>query len=146
MTAVADTHLRDVKLQVGSQMMAGLPELLHGGRESFIGGYRRTPSGPAMLRHPKPFFAPKTLHLRMIDCPAFSAGVVIGRSEPAPRMFLGILAKLGSQGGVGVLWRGRDECVFLGCVVLPGHATGKPLTDPQHGLKLTNGCPPTFRA
>jgi hypothetical protein len=115
MTAVADTHLRDLKLQVGSQMMAGLPELLHGGRESFIGGYRRTPSGPAMLRHPKPFFAPKTLHLRMIDCPAFSAGVVIGRSEPAPRMFLGILAKLGSQGGVGgpLAWQRRVRVVGL---------------------------------
>lgn len=101
---------------------------------------------PSALRHPKPFLAPKTLHLFMIDRPALTAGIVIRRPEPTPWVILGVLAKPGSQGGVRVLWRGAEGCVSLGCAVLPGHAAGKPFADPQHALEVTNGRPPTFRA
>ena len=57
----------------------------------------------------KPFFAPKALHLLVIDCPAFSAGVVIRGSEPTSWVVLGVLAKPGSQGGVGdpLAWQRR---------------------------------------
>ncbi|OBI78024.1 hypothetical protein A9X01_27700 [Mycobacterium asiaticum] len=98
------------------------------------------------LRHAKPFFAPKALHLLVIDCPAFSAGVVIRGPKPTSWAVLGVLAKPGSQGGVGILGGRRDGCVPLGCAVLPGHAAGKPFADPQHALEVTNGRPPTFRA
>jgi hypothetical protein len=100
----------------------------------------------SVLRYSKPFLAPKALHLLVIDCPAFSAGVVICRSEPTSWVVLGVLAKPGSQGGVGILWGSRDGCVPLGCAVLPGHAAGKPFADPQHALEVTNGRPPAFRA
>lgn len=98
------------------------------------------------LRYSKPFFAPKALHLLVIDCPAFSAGVVIRRPEPASWVVLGVLAKPSSQGGVGILRSSPSGCVSLGRAVLPGHAAGKPFADPQHPLEVTNGRPPTFRA
>lgn len=100
----------------------------------------------AALRYSKPFFAPKALHLLVIDCPSFTAGVVICGPEPTSWVVLGVLAKPGSQGGIGILWRGRGDCVSLGCAMLPGHATGKPFADPQHALEVTNGRPPAFRA
>lgn len=100
----------------------------------------------AALRYSKPFFAPKALQLLVIDCPAFSAGVVMRRSEPTPGVVLGVLAEPGSQGGIGIPCRGRHDCVSLGCAVLPGHAAGKPFADSQHALEVTNGRPSAFRA
>src|SRR6478609_10435710 len=38
------------------------------------------------LRHTQALFAPKPLDLLVIHVPAVAAGVVISRSEPAPRM------------------------------------------------------------
>src|SRR4029079_607988 len=41
---------------------------------------------PPALRHPKPFLAPKALHLLVIDCPAFRAGIVIRGPEATSRV------------------------------------------------------------
>ena len=98
------------------------------------------------LRHAQSFLAPKALDLLVIDCPAFGAGVVIGRSEPSPWVVLGVGAKPGPQRRIRVLQRVRDRLVSLGGTVLPGDAAGEPFADPQHVLKVTNGCPPAFRA
>ncbi len=102
-----------------------------------IGDYSRWCGGTAVAFaaatpwYSKPFFAPKALHFLVLDCPAVSAGVAIRGPEPTSRVVLGVLAKPGSQGGVGILWGGREGCVSLGCAVLPGHATGKPFADPS---------------
>ncbi len=82
----------------------------------------------------------------MIDDPAFSAGVMVGRPEPTARMILGLLAQPGPQRGIRVLGSIGRRFVALGGAVLPGHAAGEPFADPQHPLQVTNGCPPAFRA
>jgi hypothetical protein len=66
------------------------------------------------LRHPQPFLTPKPLNLLMIDQPALTAGIVIGRSEPATRMIPGAARPAGrhrdrresSRRVRGVGWRG----------------------------------------
>jgi hypothetical protein len=98
------------------------------------------------LWHPKPFLTPKPLDLLVIDDPAFGAGVMIGGPEPTARMILGVGAQPVPQGGVGIVGGIGGGFVSLGGAVLPGHAAGEPLADPQHTLEMTNGCPPAFRA
>ena len=98
------------------------------------------------LRNPQPFFAPKPLNLLVIDDPALTAGIVIGRPEPAARMVLGVGAQPGPQRRIRIVRRRRGGLVALGGAVLPGHAAGEPFTDPQHPLEVTNGRPPAFRA
>ena len=76
-----------------------------------IRGYRRRRGGGAVafaasaLRHPQPFLAPQALDLLVIDCPAFSAGIVIGGPEPPPGMILGVLAQPVPQRRVRVIGR-----------------------------------------
>ena len=82
----------------------------------------------------------------MIDDPALSAGVVVGRPEPAARMILGVSAQPLPQRGIGIRGDRRNGFVALGGAVLPGDAAGEPFADPQHPLEVTNGCPPAFRA
>ena len=101
---------------------------------------------PSALRYSKPFLAPKALHLLVIDCPAFRAGVVIRGSEPTPWVVLGVLAKPVTQRRIRIVRGGRDWLVALGGAVLPGDAAGEPFADPQHALKVTYGRPPAFRA
>ncbi|GAB4675973.1 hypothetical protein MOKP106_43830 [Mycobacterium avium subsp. hominissuis] len=101
---------------------------------------------PSALRHSEAFFAPKALHLFVIDCPAFRAGVVICRPEPTSWVVLGVLAKPVPQRRIRILGRDRNWFVALGGAVLPGDAAGEPFADPQHALQVTNGCPPAFRA
>ena len=112
-------------------------------------------SGPAQLRHRgvcvvaavAPASPPrtKTLNLSVVHCRVLAAGVVIGRSKSTPRMVLGVLVQPGSQGGIGILRRGREGFVTLGGAVLPGHAAGDPFADPQHPLEVTNDRPPPLR-
>jgi hypothetical protein len=101
---------------------------------------------PSALRHSKAFLTPKPLHLLVVDCPAFRAGVVIRGSKPPPRMITGVLAKPGPQRRIRIVRHGRHRLAVLGGVVLPGHAASEPFADPQHALKVTNGCPPALRA
>jgi hypothetical protein len=82
----------------------------------------------------------------VIDGPAFSPGVVVGGPEPAAGMILGVGTQPLPQRGIRVVRGGRVRFVALGGAVLPGHATGEPLADPQHAPEMTNGCPPAFRA
>ena len=97
-------------------------------------------------RDPQSFFTPESLKLLMIDHPAIAAGVVICRPEPTPRMVLGVGAEPSPQRRIRVLRRGCFGLMALGGAVLPGHAAGEPLADPQHPLEMTNGRPATFRA
>lgn len=57
------------------------------------GGGGAVAFAPAPLRYPQPLFAPKTLNLLVIDDPAFTAGIVIGRSETTTRMVLSVGAQ-----------------------------------------------------
>ena len=98
------------------------------------------------LRNPQPFFPPKPLDLLVIDDPALSASVVVGGPEPPAGMILSVVTQPVSQRGVGVLRCRRGGFVALSGAVLPGHAAGEPLADPQHALEVTNGRPPAFRA
>lgn len=98
------------------------------------------------LRHAQSFLAPKPLDLLVIHCPAFGAGVVIGRPKPSPGMMLGVLAKPVPQRGVRVIRCRGGGLAALGGAVLPGDAAGEPFADPQHALEVMNGCPPAFRA
>jgi len=82
----------------------------------------------------------------MVDMPAFSTGVVVGRPKPATGMIFGVGAKPFPQSGVGILRCRRRGFVALGGAVLPGHAASEPFADPQHALEVTNGRPPAFRA
>jgi hypothetical protein len=117
-----------------------------------IGDHRRWRGGAAVafaasaLGHSKPFLAPKALDLLVIDCPAIRPGVVICRSETTSWVVLGVGAKPVPQRRIGIVRGHRDWFVALGGTVLPGHAAGEPFADPQHALKMTNGCPPVFRA
>ena len=82
----------------------------------------------------------------MVDRPAFAAGVVVGPAEPPPWMGLGVGAQPAPQPGIGVgrgLVTGRAA---LRATVLPSHATGEPLTDPEHAHQVVNGRPPACRA
>ena len=98
------------------------------------------------LRHPQSLFAPKPLNLLVIHDPPFRARIVIGGPESTAGMILGVVAKPGPQRRIRVLRGRRGGLVALGGAVLPGHAAGEPLADPQHTLEMTNGCPPAFRA
>ena len=82
----------------------------------------------------------------MIDHPALTAGIVIRRPESAAGMLLDILAQPSPQGRVRIVRRSRDGLMALSGAVLPGHAAGEPLTDPQHPLEVVNGRPPALRA
>jgi hypothetical protein len=68
----------------------------------------------------------------VIDHPALTAGIVIRRPESAAGMLLGILTQPSPQGRVRIVRRSRDGLMALSGAVLPGHAAGEPLTDPQH--------------
>jgi hypothetical protein len=61
-------------------------------------------------------------------------------------MVAGVLTQPIPQCGIRILRGGRGGFVALGGAVLPGHAAGEPLADPQHPLEVTNGRPPAFRA
>ena len=98
------------------------------------------------LRYPQTFLAPKPLNFLVVNDPALTAGVVVGRPEPAAGMTLGVGTQPVPQRGIRVIGCGRDGFVALGGAVLPGHAAGEPFADPQHTLEVTNGCPPAFRA
>ncbi|BBX55075.1 hypothetical protein MSHO_33680 [Mycobacterium shottsii] len=56
------------------------------------GGGGAVPFALATLRDPQSFLTPKPLHLLMVHFPAFAAGIVVGRSEPATRMLVGVVA------------------------------------------------------
>ena len=71
---------------------------------------------------------------------------MVGRPEATARMVLGVLAKPGPQGSVRIVNRLAAGLMALGGAVLPGHAAGEPLANPQHALEVTNGRPPAFRA
>ncbi len=82
----------------------------------------------------------------MIHGPSLTASIVIRRPETTTRMVLGVLAQPGPQCGIGVRRGGCGGFVALSGAVLPGDPAGEPFTDPQHPLKVTNSCPPAFRA
>ena len=67
----------------------------------------------------------------MIHFPAFTAGIMLGRPEVAAGMLLGVAPQPVRQGGVRVLWCGRNGFVALGDAVLPGDAAGEPFADPS---------------
>jgi hypothetical protein len=115
-----------------------------GGRDIGSGGAMAFAA--ATLRNPQSLLTPEPLNLLVIGLPALATGIVIRRSEAAARVVLRVGAKPGPQRGVGILGGRRDGLVALGGAVLPGHAAGEPLTDPQHPLQVTNGGPPAFRA
>lgn len=69
---------------------------------------------PAALRHSKPFLAPKALHLFVIDCPAFRAGVVIRGPEPASWVVLGVGAQPVPQRRIRIVRGGREGLVAVG--------------------------------
>jgi hypothetical protein len=98
------------------------------------------------LRNPQAFFPPKPLNLFVIHMPAFPTCIVIGRPEPSARMVFGVSTQPLSQRGVRIKPRRCRRHVALSGAVLPGHAAGEPLADPQHPLELTNGRAPAFRA
>jgi hypothetical protein len=98
------------------------------------------------LRHAQAFFTPQPLDPLVIHGPAFAAGVVIGRAEPAPGMVSHVLAQPLPQPGVRIA-RGRaDRFSSLRCSVLPGHPAGEPLADLHRGDEVRNGRAPAFRA
>jgi hypothetical protein len=82
----------------------------------------------------------------MIDRPALSTSIVVGRSKPAARMILRVSAQPRSQLRIGIRLSGRERFVALGGAVLPGHAASEPLADRQHPLEVTNSHPLAFRA
>jgi hypothetical protein len=61
-------------------------------------------------------------------------------------MVAGVLTQPIPQRGMRIFRSGRDGFVALGGAVLPGHAAGEPLANPQHPLEVTNGRSPAFRA
>ena len=98
------------------------------------------------LRDPQSFFAPKALDLLVIDLPAFTTGIVLGRSETAPGMVLGVLAQPRPQRRVRVGWCCRGGFIALSAAVLPGYVASEPFADSQYPLEVTNSRPPAFRA
>lgn len=85
---------------------------------------------PPPLRHPHALFAPKPLNLLVVHVPAVAAGIVINRSEPAPRMIAGVGAQPCPQRRIRILGRVRHRFVPLRSAVLPGNAAREPFTDP----------------
>jgi len=100
----------------------------------------------APLRHSKALLAPQPLDLFVVHNPALAAGVVIGPAKSPPRMVPRVLPEPSAQRRIGICRRGSYRLVSLRRAVLPGDAAGKPFTDPQHPLEVTNGRPTAFRA
>lgn len=131
----------------GVELEVHRPDPVGGISGRHVGGGRGAVTFTAApLRNAQPFRTPKTLNLLVIDDPAFTAGIVVGRPETTARMVLGVLAQPVPQGGVRILRSARDRFVALGGAVLPGDAAGEPFADPQYPLEVVNSRPPATRA
>jgi hypothetical protein len=108
-----------------------------GGAESFAA---------APLRHAQAFYAPQPLDLLVVHGPAFAAGVVIRRAEPASWMVFRVLAQPLPQPCIGVGHSRARRLSSLRCSVLPGDPAGEPFADLHRGDEVRNGRPPAFRA